>query len=243
MVLLILGPPLYRDIWNKDQGRIAHILLCKIHEIDQYPTCGPFDFVQRQVLLWLLRFMQLGHDQPAIWYTTFYYLMILLMLPWFQAEFIPSGTTDAERYGLFYMWGLAFGKEWIPLADSWKYAFTQLFFDLGIFLMLFAWRATEAVDIHCRGSSKGRQQKRQLNEHAWFKGLEVLYWLWRMSQLVTLGSFYGGLYPTLIMNVWAWWLLFVGAMLLQGKGGLFFKKRQRIPIVVPGCAGCSRDAS
>ncbi|KAI9271532.1 hypothetical protein BDA99DRAFT_298490 [Phascolomyces articulosus] len=254
MTLMI--PKIYNDLARKsidDQSypvstaSLQNRLLLKIHRIDQFSSYGPFQFIQRQLLLWTLRFLRLPQDQPLIWYTTFTVQLWLLALPWFQGEFIPSASTDANRYGTFYLWGLVLSKEWVPLADTWKFAIMAVNLDVGFLYRFFAWRCTQSTELHCLGSSKGQRQVRQINEHLWFKALEVIFWMWRFSVIIRLANCYGGVWPTLIVNILTVWLVFMGVMLVIGKNGLLptFRERhrQRVAVVANGCRACQRAAN
>lgn len=242
MLFALLAPKLYLDYrrqkaeMNQPMSQsLQTTITLKIHLIDQAPSGGPVHFLQRQTLLWTLRFLRLPEENTLMWYAFFGFSLAMLTLPWFRAEFIPADTTENVRFGTFYLWGILFGDEWVPLADTWKFAVVQICFNVGAFLILFAWKATYSVDIHCRGSSKGRKSVRQLTEHAWFKGLEVLYWLWRVSDITALASFYGGVWPTLILNIIVLWLCFVGVMLALG---LRNHRMQRVGHLVEGCVAC-----
>ncbi|KAI7858450.1 hypothetical protein BDC45DRAFT_308683 [Circinella umbellata] len=251
-----MGPKIYNDIslksvdqpsFTASSASLQNRILLKIHRIDQYPTYGPFQFIQRQFLIWTLRFLRLPHDQPLIWYATFIIQLWLISLPWFKAEFIPSASTDANRYGTFYLWGLVFpNKEWIPLADTWKLAVLVINLDVGFLYRFFAWRCTNSTELHCLGSTKGQRQVRQINEHLWFKGLEVIFWMWRTSVVIQLAFYYGGVWPTLILNVLMIWLAFIGVMLVIGKNGLLLtfrdRQRQRVAIIANGCRACRNAA-
>lgn len=243
ILFALLAPRLYLD-YRRQKAELAQPLsqslqtsiILKIHLIDQYPSGGPIQFLQRHILLWTLRFLHLPEENPLMWFAFFGYSLAMLTLPWFRAEFIPADTTENVRFGTFYLWGILFGNEWIPLADTWKFATVQICFNVGVFLMLFAWKATHSVDIHCCGSSKGRKGVRQLNEHAWFKGLEILYWLWRASDVTALASFYGGIWPTLILNIVVLWLCFLGVMLAFGLHN--HQRMQRVGHLVEVCVAC-----
>ena len=249
-----MGPKIYNDYSRKSSDDMSFApstplqtrILLKIHRIDQYPTYGLFQFIQRQVLLWTLRFLRLPEDQPLIWYATFAMQLSLLALPWFKAEFIPSASSDENRYGIFYLWGLVFAKEWVPLADTWKFAVMAVNLDVGFMYRIFAWRATSSAELHCLGSEKGRRRVRQVNEHPWFKALEIMFWLWRVSEVVGLAYFYGGVWPTLVLNILMVWLLFIGVMLVIGKNSLLSsfrgRHRQRVGVVANGCHACQSAA-
>lgn len=213
-------------------------------------------------MTWSYRFLQLPQDQPIVWHLTFVYILALLTLPWFRANFIPSADTNAERYGIFYMWGMVFGGEWVPIADTWMFAAEQMTLDVFGFFFLVTWRGTDANDLLCRGASAVHNQRyasdaklaasptaakvkhrRQLNEKAWFKGMEVVYWLWRSSELVALASFYGGVWPTLVLNINVYWMLFSGYTLAWGKNGVMCKRRKqknRLLVMVEGCVACQQ---
>lgn len=245
MLVLLLAPKIYDEYTrravngNRRTPALPDRILLNIHDIDQCPTGGPIQFTQRQVLVWALRFLRFPSDQPIVWMVTFCYTLALIALPWFHAEFIPAATSPDERYGTFYVWGLMFGQQWVPLADTWKFACVQVCMNVGVFLLLFAWRSTHAADLHCTGSEK--RGKKQLSDQAWFKGAEILYWLWRVSEVAALASFYGGVWPTLIMNSLMLWLVFAGAALIWGKQGLLRKReRQRVGVLLDGCPWCQK---
>ncbi|ORY97970.1 Metallo-dependent phosphatase-like protein [Syncephalastrum racemosum] len=142
-------------------------------------------------------FFQFPEEQPACWVASIVFLLSLVTLPWFQAEFIPSGDSKDSRFGTFYLWGLKFGDEWVPIADTWMFAAGEMWLDVAAFIILFAYQ------------SSGRR------EAAWFKGLQILYWLWRASELVALAAFYGG-WRTLACNMLSMWIVFCGAMQVRG---------------------------
>lgn len=180
----------------------------------------PRTSLKRHILAWRFRFTDLPEDQPWCWIASVLFLLALITLPWFRAEFIPSASMPSERYGLFYLWGLKFGDEWIPIADTWMFAANQIWLDVAVFIVLFAWRSTRTGDLRGTCQPKTMKDDRQWHEYAWFKGLEILYWLWRVSELAALASFYGGM-STLVFNILVAWTAFVGGVLAYGKGGLF----------------------
>lgn len=255
MICLLLIPKFYAPQYENDVQSIARMnrLLLRIHSIDQVTVKSRYLRLQKQILIWSLRFLQLPQDQTVVWHITFIYILALLTLPWFRADFIPSGETNAERYGIFYMWGMVFGNEWVPIADTWLFATEQIVLDIFVFFFLVVWRGTDASDLTCRGikqcdvkgavNTPTNQFRRQLNEMAWFKGLEIVYWLWRSSELVALSSFYGGIWPTLVQNILVYWMLFVGYILGWGKNGIFTKKkpRNRYISIVEGCVSCQQQ--
>ncbi|OBZ85175.1 Transmembrane protein 62 [Choanephora cucurbitarum] len=240
-ILLFLILP--QCIGIHDVQYTAHIqrLLLRIHWIDQQKTTSVYLRLQKQILAWSIRYMQLPKDQPVVWHTTFVYILCLLTMPWFRANFIPSADTQQERYGIFYMWGMVFQDEWIPIADTWMLAAEQVVLDVFVFFMLVTWRSTDSVDFTCQGQIS-KQIGRQLNEKPWFKGLEAVYWLWRSSELVALASFYGGIWPTLVQNINVYWMLFSGFTLAWGKNGMFSRKRKqhRYLKFVQGCVTCQQ---
>ncbi|CEP10505.1 hypothetical protein [Parasitella parasitica] len=265
MLLLLLIPKFFAPQYETDvysKKRINRLLL-RIHTIDQTKKKTPYLKIQKSILTWSFRFLQLPQDQPIVWHLTFIYILALLTLPWFRANFIPSGATNAERYGIFYMWGMVFGGEWVPIADTWMFAAEQTTLDVFAFFFLVTWRGTDASDLRCRGAVVGQRytsdvktaaappvikekHRRQLNEMAWFKGLEVIYWLWRSSELVALASFYGGIWPTLVQNINVYWMLFSGYTLAFGKNGVMCKRKKqknRILVMVEGCMACQQHDS
>jgi hypothetical protein len=255
MLFLLVIPKCYAPQYENDiqsKQRINRLLL-RIHAIDQVPKKTPYHRLQKQILVWSLRYLQLPQDQPIVWHLTFIYILALLTLPWFRANFIPSGESNAERYGIFYMWGMVFANEWVPIADTWMLAAEQIVLDVFAFFFLVTWRGTDAADLTCNGSALLHRSNnnskasipRQMNEKPWFKGLEAIYWLWRSSELVALASFYGGIWPTLVQNINVYWIVFVGYILGWGKNGVFTKKKQRhrFMTVVEGCLACQDTTS
>ncbi|KAI8139188.1 Metallo-dependent phosphatase-like protein [Fennellomyces sp. T-0311] len=202
MLLVLVLPKFYDNEMTSAQ------LLSRIQRLE-----GDQFNLRREVYLWTLRFLELPRNQPSCWIASVLFILSLITLPWFRAEFIPSAPPD-ERYGTFYLWGLKFSEEWIPIADTWMFAAGQIWLDVVVFVILFAWRSTD-----------DNLGQRQLHEHAWFKGLEVVYWLWRVSELMALAAFYGGA-SALIYNVLVVWITFVGYNLAWGKGGMFNQKRR-----------------
>jgi hypothetical protein len=240
MLCFLLVPRFYMQ--RQDAKDILERLLLRIHTIDQITHKTRYARLKKQILIWSFRLLQLPQDQPVVWHATLFYILSLLCLPWFRADFIPSGETPQERYGTFYIWGIVFGQEWVPIADTWMFAAEQIVLDVLVFLFLVTWRGTDAGDLKCRRFES--DHRRQLNERAWFKGLEVMYWLWRISEIIALSSFYGGIWPTLVLNTLTFWMLFVGGTLGWGKNGVFTpkkKKRTRLMPLVPGCTACQED--
>ncbi|SAL99202.1 hypothetical protein [Absidia glauca] len=231
-------------------------VMLSLHELDADPYAGPYRCIRRQCLAWLLRFLQFPVVMPRVFYTTLIFVLCFLCLPWFRAEFIPSGDSAADggRYGTFYLWGFVFGNnEWLPLGDSFMFAVFHLCFDVGVFLILFAWRATDIEDLHCPTVADGgllqghhqQQQQQQWNRALWFKILEVVYWVWRMSSVMAIGSFYG--WPALMLNSLVLWMLFAAGVLVWGKDGLMnyrsTKGRSRIHTALEGCPHCQTLSS
>ncbi|KAG1097789.1 hypothetical protein G6F42_018114 [Rhizopus arrhizus] len=159
-------------------------------------------------------------EQPYVWSLCFVCLLALLTLPWFRAEFIPSGKDEGGRMGFFYLWGLLFEKhQWVPL-DTWMYAIFQLTFNVGIFILYFIWKSTNAFQLKCTGSGQ-QYPPRLLCDRIWFQTLVLMYWLWRVQGLSDLATFYGGVYPALVFNLLIWWLIGVAVVIVMGKNGLY----------------------
>jgi hypothetical protein len=188
----------------------------RIHSLSREPRTLA-NFTRYHVWLWTLRCIDLPRNSPVAWTGTLVYTLMLISLPWFKGEFIPVAQEPENRYGLFYLFGIRLSKEWVPLADTWMFALFEITFGLGAFVLVWIWRATDSADLHCSGTSSIRT----LNERAWFKALVVVMWLWRVSEVLALGSFYGGVWPTLIQNTIIWWLLFAGICIASGKDGIF----------------------
>ncbi|CAO3600628.1 unnamed protein product [Absidia cylindrospora] len=268
MLLLLLGPKVYTDfktmgqqqrqngddIYSKtDIPPSAHIML-SLHNLDANPYAGPYQCIERRALAWLLRFFQFPTMMPVVFYTTFLFTLSFLCLPWFHAEFIPSGDHLPDigvddRYGTFYLWGITFGNEWLPLGDTFMFATFHLAFDVGVFLVLFAWRATDSEDLYCPSTTDDNgtailksSHGQQWNRKVWFKVCEIIYWLWRMDSVMTLGAFYGGVWPTLMGNLLMWWMIFAAGVLIWGKNGLARyrsdQNKTRIQTTLNGCQHC-----
>ncbi|KAI8979655.1 hypothetical protein BDF20DRAFT_940577 [Mycotypha africana] len=307
MFLLLLIPKLFTipSAPTKQQ----HQLLLRIHAIELLPIPSFYSNLKKTILIWSLRFVNFACEQPIVWHATLIYLLALLTLPWFRAKFIPSGDSEEERYGTFYLWGMMFGQEWIPIGDTWMLAAEQVVFDVLVFFLILAWRETGVVDYQCPGATLLRQQepvfdanatntvtaagdslqqeylvdettttsltstnrrlanrtprrcRRPWNEMPLSKGLPLLYWLWRASELMALASFYGGIWPTLILNMNVYWMFFIGYQLGCGKHGILVstasslsrrhvQKRRRgensnsdfvSSIIVEGCPGCQKS--
>jgi hypothetical protein len=190
--------------------------------------------------------MQLPSVQPSVWFGTFGFLLALLTLPWFRAEFIPSGETPAERFGTFYMYGMVFGQEWVPLADTWMYAAEQVCLDVGVFFAVFLVHAIPSellVCSHVKLTLPGDPLlRRSVVQSPWFRGVEIVYWLWRISELMALASFYGGIWPALVQNILVLWLLFVGMTLGTSlcTVGNSLNELYWMTNGLDGCEGCAK---
>ena len=255
MLLVLILPKFY----DEEYEAMSRKLLEHIHRLEQeqepLSPCGRGKILlrrrrsklRRQVYIWTLRFLQLPCEQPSCWLASVLFTLSLITLPWFRAEFIPSAPPN-DRYGTFYLWGLKFANEWIPIADTWMFAAEQIWLNVVVFVILFAWRSVDNLNcnnaIHQQEEAsiseaslhhhqlqplqQRKSQQRQLHEYPWFKGLEVLYWLWRVSELMALAAFYGGA-SALLYNILVVWISFVGYNLAWGKGGMFNQKRRSSP--------------
>lgn len=222
MLFVLLISRIYHD------QSTSRRLLARIHLLDQQgPSMSRYQILKRQILVWALQCLQLPFSQPSVWYGSFIFILSLITLPWFRAEFIPSGETPNERFGTFYMFGMVFGDEWVPIADTWMFAAEIVVLNVFVFFLLFLLHSIPSKLFTCNGLKSINSTSSEINYHhryhnhqksliidsAWFKGIELLYWLWRVSEVVALASFYGGVWPTLIQNVLVFWLLFVGVTL------------------------------
>ncbi|KAI9025283.1 Metallo-dependent phosphatase-like protein [Phycomyces nitens] len=238
-VVVLLSLLLVTKVWADIRPLKGDRILLEIHGLDQVDQ-SPYQGLYRQWLLWYLRFVRLPQVDILSWCVCWATILSLVCLPWFRAEFIPTGETANERLGTFYMWGLVLNQQWIPLSDTWMYSTMHFCDDIAVFVLLFAWRTVDSADLYCRGSYNTSNRPRQLYERAWFKGLEIVYLLWRISELVALAAFYGGFWPYFFESVLWVWSAYVGYVLLGGKHGLLQRrfKSDRIGVVLEGCPGC-----
>ncbi|CEI91448.1 hypothetical protein RMCBS344292_05736 [Rhizopus microsporus] len=233
LLIMLILPKLFGPSQGMQVKQHTTNLLLAIHTINaSRPSI--YSRLKRQILVWTYRFLQLPSDQPALWYASFAYILYLMVGPWFRAEFIPSAEHPRDRYGTFYMWGMSFGQEWVPIADTWMFAAEQIFFDVFVFFILLVWQGADDVCCTIFSSSNNRA----LNQNAWFRGLEAIYWLWRSSELVALASFYGGIWPTLVQNVCIYWMMLIGGFLAFGRNGILRKKKLHNMMRFEGCIGC-----
>ncbi|KAL0093527.1 Metallo-dependent phosphatase-like protein [Phycomyces blakesleeanus] len=240
LLTLLLVPKVWADIYPSKGDQI----LVEIHKLDQVDQ-SPYQGLYRQCLLWYLRFVRLPQVDFLSWFMCWITILSLVCLPWFRAEFIPTGETADERLGTFYMWGLVLNQQWIPLSDTWMYATMHFCDDIAVFVLLFAWRTVDSCDLYCRSNpnsnSNDGHRSQQLYERAWFKGFEIVYLLWRISELAALAAFYGGFWPYFFESILWLWSAYVGYVLLLGaKHGLLRKRSRsdRIGVILEGCPGC-----
>ncbi|CAO3591605.1 unnamed protein product [Absidia cylindrospora] len=241
MLTLLLVPRFYFD-----HDATSRRLLIRIHLIDQQKQqqkkTTAVLLLQRRILVGALRCLQFPSTQPSVWYATFGFLLALLTLPWFRAEFIPSGATPAERMGTFYLYGMVFADEWLPLADTYLFAVEQVVLNVVVFFILFLVRSISSEVLVCKQQQQ-QQQQRSVSDSPVFRGIEIIYWLWRMSELVALASFYGGVWPTLVQNILVLWLLFVGmtlgTYLCNGSGHATYWMTNG---GLEGCEGCAKGS-
>lgn len=238
ILAILLIPKLYSDYTpiggQKKSARDP--ILRRIHALSrEHHTLA--NRTRYHVWLWTLRCIDLPRNMPITWTGTLIYTLMLISLPWFKGEFIPVAQNPEDRYGLFYLFGIRLSREWVPLADTWMFALFEILFGLAAFVLIWIWRATDSADLRCSGTNRIRT----LNERAWFKALIVIMWLWRVSEVLALGSFYGGIWPTLVQNSIIWWLLFAGVSIAGGKGGLFSRRpvKERSSAIWGRCNICN----
>jgi hypothetical protein len=65
-------------------------------------------------------------DTDSVFYPLYFYMMYIIVGPWYLGAFIPSAQQASDRYAFFFPYGLWFGGSagWIPLLDTW---FSSLF--------------------------------------------------------------------------------------------------------------------
>lgn len=238
MLITITVPRIYNDYEKNQQVDTRHNLrnkiLLLIHEIEVGINRGIYADIQKHFYVWMHRILQFPEQQPYVWSLCFICLLSLMTLPWFRAEFIPSGKEQNEGMGFFYLWGLLFEKhQWIPV-DTWMYAIFQLTFKVGIFILFFIWKSTSAYQLRCKGT--GQQHTTLVCDRVWLQVLVLIYWVWQVQGLSDLATFYGGVYPTLVFNILIWWLIAVLAVILIGKNGFYesiknYHKKQQSELV------------
>ncbi|KAG1219437.1 hypothetical protein G6F35_007490 [Rhizopus arrhizus] len=251
MILAILAPKIYNDYEEQhlvsQATSLENRLLLYVHEIDCgiYPSI--YASIHKQVYIWTHRFLQFPKTQPRAWYVCFVLLLALFDLPWFRAEFIPSGKyRHNEGMGYFYLWGLYFSdKQWIPV-DTWLYAIFELTFTVGVFILYFVWKSSDLHLFQCKGLHEEKKSGPFLYTRLWFQPFVVIYLLWRAIGLVDLAWWYGGVWPTLVFNLLVWWLVAVACFLFFGKDGIvpLIKSKQNGEIIAPHleiCHACSRE--
>lgn len=224
MLSTITAPKIYNDFERnlpgfEEKHSLRNKILYQIHEIDLGLNRSIYASVQKFFYTWIHRFLQFPEEQVVVWHLCYIFLMSLLCLPWFRTELIPSGKDQAEKMGNFYMWGLLFdGDQWIPLADTWLFSIFTLTFDIGVFILFFIWKSTSLHLLVCKGVE--RKSTSLVCDRIWFQLLLVVYWLWRLMGVSDLATFYGGVWPTLVMNLLIWWLIFVAVVTVFGKNGI-----------------------
>ncbi|KAL1915599.1 uncharacterized protein VTP21DRAFT_6723 [Calcarisporiella thermophila] len=160
------------------------------------------------------RLLQLAQS-PDIFYPFWVYLLCLVALPWFHGQFIRPLPEEASRIpgggkGLFYIYGLWIGGEWLPLPDTWYYATLYLIF-------LFPWLLWFLLVV---GENEGIHTK------IWARMSVAAFWVWRASGIWMLARCYG-IWPVLPTSIQTWWHLALGIMLLRkglltrNKDGLY----------------------
>ncbi|KAI7903330.1 Metallo-dependent phosphatase-like protein, partial [Cokeromyces recurvatus] len=241
MLLTLIIPKLLNDYERHrnnfiEKNNLRNRLLLQIHKIDSSNYCS----IRKFILIWMHRFLNFPEDQPYVWTLCFMFLTSLLILPWFKAEFIPSGQTEAESMGYFYLWGLLFeGQQWVPL-DTWLFAIFQITFSVAVFILLFIWKSTNASLLQCKGNT----MTTLLCDRVWFQILVLLYWFWRFEGLTDLAKFYGGIWPTLILNQLVWWLFIVAFLIIFDKTDLISKRKDRDEsITLDICTSCDNASA
>lgn len=225
MLTTMIAPKIYNDYERQQSGftekhNLRNKILYQVHQIDLGLNYSIYSGFQKHMYTWIHRFLQFPEEQPQVWNLCFLFLMSLFTLPWFRAEFIPSGKDQSQSMGLFYLWGLLFEKDqWIPMADTWLYAIFSLTFNVAVFILFFVWKSTSVHLLYCKGTEKDGKTS-LLCDRIWFQSLVLVYWMWRMREVSDLATFYGGVWPTLILNLMFWWLIIVVCLIIFGKNGI-----------------------
>ncbi|KAI8991170.1 hypothetical protein BDF20DRAFT_27916 [Mycotypha africana] len=259
MVLVLLIPQWINDL-DPNKRNAFHVrnrVLLLLHDIQSGKNKSVYAGVQKTILSWTLRTLQFPVLQPSLWTFCFVFLLALLSLPWFYAEFIPS----SHRMGYFYLWGILFkdreGDQWIPL-DTWLYAIFHILFSVGVFLFVFIWKSEDPSTSHCLGSSSSNSTQENhpttaMCDRGWVQLLLLAFCLYRLHGVSYLARYYGGgsIYPVLVWNVWVvWWGVVAGVLLLGRRGGVawWWRGHTRIRAVVQQqpftiCPACQQDTS
>lgn len=241
----LLVPKIFNDYEQHQPGyeeknNFRNRLLLEIHDVDLGNNLSIYATVQKYIFIWAHRFLQFPESQREIWYICFVFLLGLLTLPWFRAEFIPSGKDQTESMGYFYLWGLLFEKgQWVSV-DTWLYVIFQLTFNVGVFILLFVWKSTRIEWMQCKGI--GKEYQTLLCDRIWFQVLALIFWVWRVKEHSDLATFYGGVYPTLVFNLISWWFIFVGGFLINGliQSIVTMKQHQLLNAPLDICNACQQ---
>jgi hypothetical protein len=226
MLITLVVPKVFNDYERHQtdaRNNLRNKILLQIHEIDLGVNRGIYTSIQKHIYTWTHRFLQFPEEQPYVWYLCFVCLVSLFTLPWFRAEFIPSGKDQEERMGYFYVWGLLFEQhQWVPMADTWLYAIFQLTFSVAVFILFFIWKSTSIHDLRCKGIAIASQEANAslVCNRLWFQILVLVYWMWRLKGVSDLATLYGGVWPTLVLNSLVWWLIAVAIVIINGKQGI-----------------------
>jgi hypothetical protein len=220
VLLVLVVPKIYNDYEShcKDSTQLVrNRILLSIHDMDRDEYSTIYTVIRKHMYIWVHRVLQFSEEQSVVWGVCFGFIVGLFCLPWFRAELIPSSKEQGS--GEFYLWGLHFGNDqWVPLADTWMFAVFQVTFTVAVFILLFIWRSTNVYLLKCKGSL--HQTTPLLCNRLWFQILIIIYWFWRCLGLKELAVWYGGVWPTLVLNLLTWWMVAVAVILVLDKDGL-----------------------
>ncbi|KAI8060301.1 hypothetical protein BC940DRAFT_160487 [Gongronella butleri] len=209
-------------------------------------------WTRRQGLSWLARCFLWQQAMPAMYTATWLFILACWTLPWFYGDFVPSGGV----HGWFYMWGIVFDGEWLPIGDTWMYAAMHLSFDVAPFMLLMLWRSTNTADLVCprrmpmnmstqSPSSSSPIAKFLTFCHRWSMSIiACAFWVFRWKSVLSIAGFYGSI--ALVYNLLVWWMLAMAWMLLMEKDGVFalwrHAKAQHVPLLLDECPTCRQLA-
>ena len=81
-----------------------------------------FQMVKRVILRWIVRLCYIAAEKPEFWSSYFVFTNLLICLPWFVGDFVPSNQNSFARWGFSFVYGILFlDGTWLPLIDSWAY--------------------------------------------------------------------------------------------------------------------------
>ena len=146
-----------------------------------------------QSLNWVFYHLCLYSQDNGVFYTFYLYSIYILVGPWFIGDFVPSSLDYKQRWGLYFVYGILFlDGTWIPILDSWAYAFYALAFSI---IPLYLYLAL--------GQSASRWTKK------WYMILfAIVNWLYASTDMIFM-MFYYGKWASILSPGRTWILLWI----------------------------------